>query len=114
MQGRGNTRGVRFTIASFALTLSWDGATLGFELSYQEPILMPVYEYVCPRCEAKFERLRPMRNGHQARCPDCNTDAPRVISMFAAFTRGARGEMSPVAGGGCACAAGGSCACAGE
>ncbi|MFH1142075.1 MAG: zinc ribbon domain-containing protein [Chloroflexota bacterium] len=75
---------------------------------------MPVYEYLCPNCEAKFERLRPMSNGHQARCPDCGTQAPRVLSMFATFARGAGGEMSPVAGGGYACAAGGSCAGAGE
>lgn len=74
---------------------------------------MPVYEYLCPSCETKFERLRPMAQGHQAQCPDCETQSPRVLSMFAAFSRGAGGETAPVAGGGCACGAGGACGCAG-
>ncbi len=68
---------------------------------------MPVYEYLCPHCENKFERLRPMSDGLQSRCPDCGTEAPRVLSMFAAFARGSAGEVSPVAGSGCA--GGGSC-----
>ena len=72
---------------------------------------MPVYEYLCPGCESRFEKLRPMSDGDQANCPECNAEAHRVLSMFAAFARGTSGEMSSVAGGGCACAAGGSCAC---
>lgn len=74
---------------------------------------MPVYEYVCPHCEAKFERLRPMVEGHRAHCPDCGTESPRVLSVFAAFSRGAGGELSSVAGGACACGTGGACGCAG-
>ena len=73
---------------------------------------MPVYEYVCPGCKVKFDKLRPMTDGHHAHCPDCSTESPRVLSMFAAFSRGMDGEVASVAGGGCACAAGGACGCA--
>ena len=74
---------------------------------------MPVYEYVCPNCEVKFERLRPMTDGHEAGCPTCGTESPRVLSVFAAFSASLGGETAAVAGGGCACASGGTCACAG-
>ncbi|MBI4201050.1 MAG: zinc ribbon domain-containing protein [Chloroflexi bacterium] len=74
---------------------------------------MPIYEYVCPNCESKFEALRPMSDGREARCPDCGTESPRVLSVFAAFSKSSEGQAVPVAGGGCACAAGGSCGCGG-
>ncbi|MFH1140610.1 MAG: zinc ribbon domain-containing protein [Chloroflexota bacterium] len=72
---------------------------------------MPIYEYVCPSCEARFEKLAPMGDGHQVNCSTCGTKSRRVISVFAAFTAGPGGQMSAVAGG-CACGgcAGGSCA----
>ncbi|MBI4199761.1 MAG: zinc ribbon domain-containing protein [Chloroflexi bacterium] len=75
---------------------------------------MPLYEYVCPQCDTRFEKLRPMTDGVEAQCPRCSTPARRVISLFAAFTRGEAGESRAVAGGGCACSAGGACGCAGE
>ncbi|MCH7705979.1 MAG: zinc ribbon domain-containing protein [Chloroflexi bacterium] len=72
---------------------------------------MPLYEYKCPECDVRFERLRPMTDGRQADCPDCETQAPRVLSLFATFSRSADGQVASL-GGGCACAAGGACACA--
>ena len=80
----------------------------------EEVAAMPLYEYFCPSCETRFERLRPMTDGRQAICPSCATESPRVISLFAAFSKGPAGESMAVAGGGCACAAGGTCACRGE
>lgn len=74
---------------------------------------MPLYEYVCAECEVKFEKLAPMSDGRSSACPTCGEEAPRVLSMFAAISRGADGEFAPVAGGGCACAGGGACGCAG-
>ena len=74
---------------------------------------MPLYEYVCPDCDVKFEKLRPMSDGQAAPCPTCGTDSDRVLSVFAAFSQSAGGEVASVAGAGCACAAGGACACAG-
>ncbi len=61
---------------------------------------MPVYEYCCPECGLKFELLRPMSQVNEdASCPRCNNGAKRVLSSFAAFSRGAGGESAPVGGG---------------
>ena len=72
---------------------------------------MPVYEYVCPDCNVKFERLRPMSDGRVAECPTCNAPGERVLSVFAAFSTSAGGDVASLAGAGCACAAGGACGC---
>ena len=64
---------------------------------------MPIYEYVCPECGLKFELLRSMsQSDEEAACPRCNNDARRVLSAFAAFSKGANGDYAPV-GGGSAC-----------
>ena len=63
---------------------------------------MPLYEYVCERCQARFEELRPSsRMDDPARCPDGHAGARRVLSTFAALTRDGVGEPAPVGGGGC-------------
>ncbi|MBI2873335.1 MAG: zinc ribbon domain-containing protein [Chloroflexi bacterium] len=71
---------------------------------------MPLYEYVCPTCHAKFERLRPMGQGESSPCPDCGTMAGRVLSVFASVRSGSgpSGELSMGGGGGHGC--GGGCA----
>ena len=75
---------------------------------------MPLYEYLCPTCHIKFEQLHPINDGAVAECPECGRSATRVLSLFASYSRGAKGEVTPVAGGGggCPACAGGSCACA--
>ncbi|MBI4310876.1 MAG: zinc ribbon domain-containing protein [Chloroflexi bacterium] len=75
---------------------------------------MPIYEYVCPSCDVKFEKLRPMSDGRTATCPSCRQEAPRVFSVFTAISTSAGGESQTFAGGGCACSGGGACACAAE
>ncbi len=47
---------------------------------------MPIYEYVCPECGARFEKLRRMSQADvPANCAVCgNANAPRAISSFAA------------------------------
>ncbi|MBI4233998.1 MAG: zinc ribbon domain-containing protein [Chloroflexi bacterium] len=78
---------------------------------------MPLYEYVCTGCRARFERLRPMSQVQEAAtCFDCGAKAQRIVSVFAAFSSGASGEAQPIAGagGGCAGCAGGSCAACGH
>ena len=74
---------------------------------------MPIYEYACPVCHTRFERLQPMGHADETSCPDCGGAANRVLSVFAAVSRGEGGETSAVAGcgGACACAAGGACGC---
>ncbi len=73
---------------------------------------MPLYEYYCRRCEAKFELLRPLgRMDEPAACPRGHAGGERVLSTFAALSRGTDGEVSAVGGGACAGCAGGNCAC---
>jgi len=72
---------------------------------------MPLYEYVCLSCSTKFTLLRPMAQANEpAECPEGHGRAPRVLSVFASFTRDEGGAMTAVDGGG-ACACGGNCAC---
>jgi putative FmdB family regulatory protein len=62
---------------------------------------MPLYEYVCDRCDTKFEELRPsVRMDEPAECPAGHARAHRVLSTFSAMTHGSTGEAEPI-GGGC-------------
>ncbi len=75
---------------------------------------MPVYEYRCVTCGGKFEKLRSMSAADSGvACPDCGSEARRLVSTFAAFTKGESGQVASV-GGGCAGCAGGSCASCGH
>ena len=48
---------------------------------------MPLYEYYCEPCNGIFETIRQMREASlPVPCPDCNRDAPRIMSSFSAFT----------------------------
>jgi putative FmdB family regulatory protein len=76
---------------------------------------MPLYEYVCPECHARFEQLRPVsRMDDPASGPCGHGDGKRVLSTFAAMSRGESGEAVSVGGGGCSGCSGGACeGCAG-
>jgi putative FmdB family regulatory protein len=74
---------------------------------------MPLYEYHCPTCQNRFEKLQPM-SAAGADCPNCEQPAKRAISVFARVSGGAAestdlSPMPPMGGGGC-CGAGG-CGC---
>ncbi|MDI7277073.1 MAG: zinc ribbon domain-containing protein [Anaerolineae bacterium] len=75
---------------------------------------MPIYEYICQKCEARFDLLRSMSQADGPTCcPHCHAEgARRAPSRFASLTRSADGSTSRVSGtgGGCASCAGGSCA----
>ena len=59
---------------------------------------MPIYEYVCPSCDTRFEELRPVtRMDDAASCPKGHRRGQRVLSTFAAITRDAEGAVSSVA-----------------
>ena len=48
---------------------------------------MPLYEYYCEDCNGLFELLRPAREAADPQpCPECDADAPRIVSNFEAFT----------------------------
>jgi putative FmdB family regulatory protein len=68
---------------------------------------MPIYEFVCMRCEGRFEKLLRMSDAEPP-CPTCGTsEVRRQLSVFATGSRAAAGASA--ASGGCAC--GGACAC---
>ncbi len=47
---------------------------------------MPIYEYICPQCNGRFQKLvRGFHNPEGLACPRCgNTEVSRAISRFAA------------------------------
>lgn len=49
---------------------------------------MPIYEYLCPQCNGKFQRLvRGFQDPSDLACPRCGTtDVRRAISRFATLT----------------------------
>ena len=71
---------------------------------------MPIYEYVCPKCELKFELLRPLSQaGEGAPCPKCHQGAERVLSTFACFSTDESGLSSMVGGNPCSSCSATSC-----
>jgi len=76
---------------------------------------MPIYEYVCSDCNARFELMRSMsRSEEAAECPKCKHNAERVLSGFACFSSDESGMTSAVGGSSCAGCMSGNCAtCAG-
>ena len=65
---------------------------------------MPMYEYVCMKCEEHFEEL--VRGEQQVVCPQCGaTNVAKQLSTFAMI--GSGGEPGSFGGGCC----GGSCGC---
>jgi putative FmdB family regulatory protein len=55
---------------------------------------MPLYEYQCPDCDARFDRLiRSSDSAPKIICPTCGSERPeRLLSMFA--TSGPRSSSS--------------------
>jgi putative FmdB family regulatory protein len=51
---------------------------------------MPIYEYRCPNCGEKFDKLVRFGGDAQVRCPNCDSDqARRLISLVAHTISGA-------------------------
>jgi putative FmdB family regulatory protein len=72
--------------------------------------IMPIYEYVCPACDVKFELLRSLSQaGEDADCPTCQEGAKRVLSTFACFTTDESGLSSAIGGNPCASCGAASC-----
>ena len=72
---------------------------------------MPLYEYICPDCGVKFEMMRPIScSAEDVPCPQCKSQAKRVLSSFAAFSKDESGLVTPTAGGSaCSSCSSGSC-----
>lgn len=64
---------------------------------------MPIYEYACPKCNTKFEKLlRSMNDGRGVACPTCGAkNARKVMSAFAVGAQAQR--PAPACGRGSPC-----------
>ena len=56
---------------------------------------MPIYEYTCNSCDAKFEQLVRTMSGDpdrsKVKCPECGSDqTARALSVFAVSSESAR------------------------
>ena len=78
---------------------------------------MPIYEYVCPECDTKFEKMRSFNQSDQpCECPSCKAAARRMLSTFAAFSSSMGGvpkAVSGTSGSSCSSCGGGSCSSCG-
>jgi putative FmdB family regulatory protein len=69
---------------------------------------MPIYEYVCMKCESHFEEL--VRGDQKPKCPDCaSVKVEKQFSVFAAHGASAQPSFGQTAAGGGCC--GGGCGC---
>ncbi len=80
---------------------------------------MPIYEYCCQDCSARFEKLLPLSRAHeQPPCPECSGGKTRKLLSTIAAVRSSDGSGAPPVsvggGGGCAGCSGGSCATCGH
>ena len=48
---------------------------------------MPLYEYYCNDCKVTFERLQVMNGNVPVTCIDCGTEAGKILSVVAAFSK---------------------------
>ncbi|HYR62962.1 MAG TPA: zinc ribbon domain-containing protein [Actinomycetota bacterium] len=72
---------------------------------------MPLHEYLCHECEARFEAITPSAKADSVACPMCHAaQTRRLISVIAGIGRGSSAGPAPSGGGGGCC--GGSCGCA--
>lgn len=49
---------------------------------------MPIYEYLCPKCEETFEEWRKSVDDDVAPCPACGEPSKRIISSSAFILKG--------------------------
>jgi putative FmdB family regulatory protein len=64
---------------------------------------MPIYEYACEKCDAKFEKLvRSMSAGEKVECPSCGSKetarAPSVFAVSAAEGKSNAAAAAPAPG----------------
>lgn len=61
---------------------------------------MPIYEYCCQDCKARFDALRPMSQADDPiACSRCHgTNTSRALSLFSVISKSS-GETRSVAGG---------------
>jgi putative FmdB family regulatory protein len=68
---------------------------------------MPLYEYACPGCGARFEKLV-QRFGEAVSCPTCaRADVEKQLSVFAVATSSPAPAFAGCGAGACSPASGG-------
>jgi len=71
---------------------------------------MPIYEFECRKCGAKFEELLRSSDSSGVTCPKCGTNKiKRLMSTFAAYSGGGGMKTGIAGSGGCGSCSGGSC-----
>ena len=58
---------------------------------------MPIYEYRCPTCGEKFEKLVRFGSTDRVHCPRCDSDSPQRMISLVAQTSGASSSASSFA-----------------
>jgi putative FmdB family regulatory protein len=61
---------------------------------------MPIYEYVCEDCEARYERIV-MSATQEIECPKCASK--RHTLQLSVFSAGKSSDEASVSAGGCGC-----------
>jgi putative FmdB family regulatory protein len=70
---------------------------------------MPLHEYLCQGCEARFEAITSAARADEVRCPMCHSaETRRLISVIAGVGGRVAGASPSAPSGGCC---GGGCGC---
>jgi len=63
---------------------------------------MPIYEYICAKCGAKFELLRSLSQADEdVSCPQCRNAARRILSTFVSHSTDDMGFTQTLGGSSC-------------
>jgi putative FmdB family regulatory protein len=65
---------------------------------------VPLYEYECPKCGSRFEKIEKVNDRHRQKCPKCGAMANRLLAAPAIQFKGSGWYVTDYAGKG-ACAA---------
>jgi len=56
---------------------------------------MPIYEYICLKCNERFSVLQGIHSKNDTKCPECSSeDVKKAISIFSCVSKGQ--SSSPV------------------
>jgi putative FmdB family regulatory protein len=60
---------------------------------------MPLFEYVCEKCDERFEVIKRTLDEDEVRCPSCDEPARKLLSRFAVKSGASSGAtLSPPTG----------------
>ncbi|HEK85627.1 MAG: FmdB family zinc ribbon protein [Candidatus Saccharicenans sp.] len=68
---------------------------------------MPIYEYICLKCQHRFERLVSANSEEKIICPHCQSD--QVKKLISSFGIGGGGSRLKNSSGGCSSCSSSSC-----